>query len=182
MSELVVAQRYSRALLACIENDKDVDGVLSEIKDAYGIFKSSEELISVLSNPFVRGKEKIELMRGLAKKMKLSSTVTNFFLVLTKNDRILNLDTIMSEIQVQCCQRLKREDAHVYSAQDMEAGDRKELKKNLEKMLNLELNLQFDVDESLLGGFLVQTRNHIYDYSVKGQLSRLSDRVARIKV
>ena len=39
--------------------------------------------------------------------------------------------------------------------------------------------LSFDVDESLIGGFVIYARGTRYDYSVKGQLSRLGSFVKR---
>lgn len=39
--------------------------------------------------------------------------------------------------------------------------------------------LEFDVDESLIGGFVIYTRGTRYDYSVKGQLERLSTHAKR---
>ena len=182
MSELVIARRYASALLDCVKDNKEVDSVLAQVIEARDSFKASTDLTAVLTNPFISLRDKLELMKKLVKKMKLGSTVANFFLVLTKNERILQLDAIIKEFRVLIAQRLKREDAQVISAQELSEGEKKDLQKSLQKMLDLELNLFFKVDESLLGGFLVQTRNNIYDYSVKGQLSRLTNLVAKIKV
>ena len=65
------------------------------------------------------------------------------------------------------------------------AGDMSELEiskiaetfANRNGMTNYEL--QYEVDESLIGGFVIFTRGSRYDYSVKGQLERLGSYVKR---
>lgn len=47
------------------------------------------------------------------------------------------------------------------------------IKKRFERILGTEINLSVEVDPSLLGGFIVNVQNKVYDRSIKSHLSKL---------
>lgn len=46
----------------------------------------------------------------------------------------------------------------------------KEIEQKFTKHINIEVTLKQEVDRSLIGGFVVHIRNHMYDYSIKRRL------------
>jgi|GEM_PF-846815 len=181
-NELVIARRYSAALDACLKSEKDVDKAISEIEEFRQVLQGSEELGSILFSPFRNPTEKIGVLSAVLKKMKLSSKVTNFLLVLQKNGRLDLFETVLQELVYESDERLGRDKAQVVSASELEDAERKKLKAGMEKMIGKKLELDFQTDAELLGGFVVQTKNKIFDYSVKGQLERLEDLVHKMRV
>ena len=68
----------------------------------------------------------------------------------------------------------------VVAAGDMTANEIARIANTFAVKNNIEqYEMQFEVDESLIGGFVIFARGTRYDYSVKGQLQRLGTFVKR---
>jgi len=181
-NDLVIAKRYSTALNSCLKGVKEVDLTLSELTDFEELLSQSEELRFVLSNPFQSSTEKLNVIGAVAKKMKLTKHTGNFLKVLARNDRLGLLAEIKREFIRETDERLGRGKAKVYSAAEFSDSEQKKLQKSIEKMIGKKLELSYELDADLLGGFLIETENKIFDYSVKGQLERLEDLVSKMRV
>ncbi len=49
-----------------------------------------------------------------------------------------------------------------------------QIEKKFSKHVDAEVTLKQEVDRSLLGGFIVHIRNHMYDYSIKRRLEDIN--------
>ncbi|MBT3784669.1 ATP synthase F1 subunit delta [bacterium] len=181
-NEMVIARRYSSALDSCLQSEKEVDQAVAEINEFQELLNESEDLRSVLSSPFQQLTAKIGVLGAVVKKMKLSKSVGNFLKILLKNQRLDLLNSILTDFVRITDSRFGRGEARVYLAADLQESDQKKLKKGIEKMVGKKLELSFENDTTLLGGFVIQTENKIFDYSVKGQLERLEDLVEKMRI
>lgn len=68
-------------------------------------------------------------------------------------------------------------DVNVSSAYALEEEERKQLAEVLKKTLGREPRLDVRIDDSLIGGVLIQAGDRVIDASVRGQLQRLAKRL-----
>ena len=79
-------------------------------------------------------------------------------------------------------EHIKRGKAVVRSAKTLGEDEKSNLQKQLQKQLDLDLEISWAEEPDLLGGFVVETGNKVFDYSVQGQLERLEDRILKMRV
>ena len=67
--------------------------------------------------------------------------------------------------------------ANVISARELSEEEKAELKANLQKMTGKEVNLEFSIDENVIGGAVTRVGSVVYDGSVKTQLESLKQQM-----
>ena len=69
--------------------------------------------------------------------------------------------------------------AIVTSARELPDGERAELRSNLERLTGKRVNINFNIDEKLIGGVVTRIGSTVYDGSVKTQLQNLKEQLIR---
>ena len=105
----------------------------------------------------------------------MAQQTRNFIAVLIRNDRIAGLDDVVAEIRREVNQRLGISEAKVISARKLDAQERAELEQQIAALTGGTVEAQFEEDQSLLGGAVVQVGSTVYDGSVRGRLDRLRE-------
>ena len=114
--------------------------------------------------------------------MKISKIGINFCKVLLDAERFELLPKILKEFVRISDEHVKRGKALVRSAKVLGDVERSDLQKRLQKQLDLKLEISWAEEPHLLGGFVVETGNKVFDYSVQGQLERLEDKILKMRV
>jgi F-type H+-transporting ATPase subunit delta len=115
----------------------------------------------------------------VANGLELSVLSIHFLSLLLERDRLPHLPGI-----VNCYRRLLNEakgrvEAKVVSAAGLEAALVERLREQLKGISGKEVVLQQETDPSLLGGLLVELEGRVYDGSVRTQLEKMKQRIAR---
>ncbi|MGC1159638.1 MAG: ATP synthase F1 subunit delta, partial [Acidobacteriaceae bacterium] len=135
----------------------------------------SRELREFFLDPSFPLEQRIELLDKLNAKLKMAQQTRNFIAVLIRNDRIAGLDDVVAEIRREVNQRLGISEAKVISARKLDAQERAELEQQIAALTGGTVEAQFEEDQSLLGGAVVQVGSTVYDGSVRGRLDRLRE-------
>jgi F-type H+-transporting ATPase subunit delta len=109
----------------------------------------------------------------------LSSLSVRFFSLLLDRDRLTHLPGIAG-----CYRRLLNEakgrvEAKVVSASALEPAMVDRVRGQLHNISGKEVVLQQEIDPGLLGGVLVELEGQVYDGSIRTQLEKMKQRVAR---
>ncbi len=178
MIEGSLARRYTRALfqLACDGSQEDAVGV--EVEQFFSDYSKSA-LQQVLTNPSFAVDTRKQILNQVAQSQKLSSLTVRFLSLLLERDRLGHLTGI-----VNCYRRLLNEargrvDAKVVSAAALEPALVERVRGQLRSISGKEVILQQVVDPELLGGLQVELEGKIYDGSVRTQLAKMKQRIAR---
>jgi F-type H+-transporting ATPase subunit delta len=173
----VLAQRYAAALADVALERKNPAAVKRELASFAGAYQESADLRNFLASPAVDFALKHSLIEKLAEEMDLSLTVRNFLFLLVDNRRAELLREILPVFEVELNSRLGIAEAQVTSARELAAEEKKELMQALERVSGKKIEARYSLDESLLGGAVVQIGSTIYDGSVREQLERLRARL-----
>jgi F-type H+-transporting ATPase subunit delta len=93
------------------------------------------------------------------------------------NRRAELLREILPVFEVELNSRLGIAEAQVTSARELAAEEKRDLMQALETVTGKKIEARYSLDESLLGGAVVQIGSTIYDGSVREQLERLRARL-----
>jgi F-type H+-transporting ATPase subunit delta len=67
--------------------------------------------------------------------------------------------------------------ASIISARDIPGEEKQALKQNLEQLTGKQVNINFNIDEDIIGGVVTRIGSTVYDGSVKAQLENLKEQL-----
>jgi F-type H+-transporting ATPase subunit delta len=173
MSIETVARRYALALADVVAKNGDTEIVKTELKSWEELINANSDLQSAFANPAIAHLNKEKVLESLLSKTKPSKTTANFLRVLLRNSRLTNLHEINEKFASVLDERRGVVGGRITSARALSEAEKAELLASIAKMTGKQINLTFEVDETLIGGVVTRIGSTVYDGSVKTQLENL---------
>lgn len=179
MKDYKVAERYAQALLDI--SGQNVDKTLTDLKAIQSTIVSNPSFKRYLWSPRVNPETKKALLIKLYKE-KIATQLFNFLILLLRKNRI----NILLEI-VELYEALYNELMHinkltVVTAVALESSLEEKLIAKLEAVSGMKVNLVFEVDESIIGGMVLKTSSHLFDGSIRRQLSEMKSKLCNVTI
>ena len=173
MSELTTAARpYARAVFEMANEAGDL-AKWSESLDFMSAVASNEEVKALLATPKMAKQAGavafIELCNG-----KLDGNSKHLVEMLAENDRLSILPEIGTLYKVLKDEAEGSVEALVTSAKKLTKAEEDAISKALKKRLGREVKLKISLDESLLGGAIIQAGDLVIDGSIAGRLNKMT--------
>ncbi|MCL7451554.1 MAG: ATP synthase F1 subunit delta [Anaerolineae bacterium] len=105
----------------------------------------------------------------------LDSDVRKFLGTLLEAGQLGQLGAILAEFENLVRRRPERRAARVVSAVPLAEEEKEALRAKLERRFGPDLDFQFEVDRSLIGGIYLRVGDQVIDGSVAGKLSAMRD-------
>ena len=178
MKKVKGASKYAKALLRNAGTDKAAQAI-AELSSVNDVIKESKEFGNLLVNPRFTDEERTGVIKALAERLRLSDSTVKFVLYLVDAGVISGIAEILRIATNLYLERQKKAMAVVMSP--IEIGKEREgaLKASLKKMTDRDVDLEYVIDPSLLGGVLVKIGSTMYDTSIRGQLRLLKDELIK---
>ena len=167
-----LAQPYAEALLDL--NGNELDKTINDLNAISSILEESVDLRKAISNPTLPAPLKKEIIKSIFAS-NINSTIIKFLMVLCDRGRISYLDDIIRKALEIAYKKASIEVAYVTSSTQLTPSQEEALISKLQSMTGAkQIKVKLTVDETLLGGFIVQVGSKIIDTSIKGQLRKLA--------
>lgn len=178
MIEGSLSRRYSKALfqLACDAGEEEKIG--QEVEQFYAGYSGSM-LQQVLTNPAFSIETRKKILTQVAGSQQLSPLTVRFLSLLLDRDRLAHLAGIASYYRQLVNEAKGRVDAKVVASSVLESATVEQIRRQLGIISGKEVVLQEKTDPSLLGGLLIELEGKVYDGSIRTQLEKMKQRVAR---
>jgi F-type H+-transporting ATPase subunit delta len=174
-----VASSYARAFADVVMSATlDADRAIGELHTLEKLLSESAELRRVWENPAIPAEQKRGILDVIAKRDGVSKQVRNLVAVLIDHRRVQFLGRIVQQLEKELDSRLGFAEAHVTSARDLGAGEKRALESQVAKLTGKKVRARYGQDASLLGGAVVRIGSTIYDGSVLGQLQRIREAIS----
>ena len=172
---------YGQSLYDLAAEENLTDDILGEMETVRGILKENPDYVTLLSEPSVPKKERLQLVDE-----SLGSGLTPYHLNFIK---ILIEKGLLREYSA-CYKRFRKSynethgiaDALVTTAVALSDSQLSQLKEKLEKISGKKILLEQKTDPDILGGVRVDLEGQLFDGSVKGRLSELRRKVDDIVI
>ncbi|NJD56283.1 MAG: ATP synthase F1 subunit delta [Nitrospirae bacterium] len=178
MKPVKQAKRYGKMFIHVVGVDVAAEA-LAELTVVEQLMIKSGEFRSLLLNPGFSLADKEAAIRKVAEKIKLSDKVAKFVIYLTENRLISALSEILRTATEIYLEKKKQAKAVVYTPVEVAKSYEDRLKLSLKKLVDRDVEVEYVIDPSLLGGVLVKVGSTMYDSSVKGQLRLLKDELIK---
>ena len=134
----------------------------------------NESLVqAALDDPLLNTEEETRLLVSLMSD-ELSEQGRNFIVVLAEYDRLALIRTVAEQFEVLKANHEKTLDVSVTSAYELSTDNQQKLAEALHKRLQRDINIETEVDQSLIGGVLIRTEDTVIDDTVRCRLERLA--------
>jgi F-type H+-transporting ATPase subunit delta len=167
-----VARRYSAALFALAKEAGSVDTVVAELDAFVAALASDPELAEFYQSPVIDRAQKTALLeRGF--RGRLSELTYNFLVLLVRKRRENLVETIARQMHELLDREAGRAVAQIATPTPLAPQELAELGRRLSKVYKQPVVPQAKVDQTLLGGAVVQVGDSYVDASVAGKLEEV---------
>lgn len=175
MMGMKVAGRYAEALIELAEELKVVDKVLEDMKALLNTANQNKDFYLFLNSPLIKADKKNSIFDKLFGDFQEVSI--KFVHLLTKNRREMLFPVIAEEYIAKLNAIRKIIPMTLTSAEKLDGKIKDEILKKLNKQLDGTIELTEEIDESLIGGFVVRMGDTRIDASVSHQLYKMKKRI-----
>jgi len=170
--ELTLAGVYSGAMLVLAERQGQSDALLDELLDLAAYLEKHADMAAYFSSPIVDGEARARSIetwfRGRA-----SDLLVDSLQVLNRKERLELLPAIAEAYRLDHEALRGQVDVHVRAAVPLAEEDRRRLKEVAAVLSGREARLVEHLDESVIGGLVVQIEDRKYDACVATRLKKL---------
>jgi len=181
-AEADVARSYASALLELASSTGSLEAIHADMDALEAVADAS--LMEFLCNPTMANSKKEAVLAKAAKEGGFSAATTNFLSLLVSKGRITLLSDVIAEFDALYCAATDTQVATVTSAVKLENEQQFLIAKKLQEMTGAKnIKLKPQVDESLIGGFVVKygpDGSSQVDMSVKGQLDKIANSLVAV--
>lgn len=150
----------------------------TEVDEAKEIFAGSPELMDALTSPVVPVKSKLNIIEKVFKNDKFPRVFVNFLKQVCENHRMMDVLDILDSYSSYYNEANGIIVAKFYYVtmpdEEQIAGIKKYICKEYHAK---QAEIIFEKDASLLGGFLINVNNTEFDYSMRGRLNQLKQKL-----
>ena len=176
MTNKIASKRYSTALFDSVKNE-ELDALLKDAQSLSETMADSQELSSLLKSPLTKNELKssilLKIIEGLSSEKILSGLVNT----LKKNKRLNLFENVLSDFQDVLFEKRGYQKAKVTTAHTIDEQTKKDIQELLHNQYGSKLNLEFQVNKSLLGGMTVIIGSKMIDLSIINQVSKFTNNV-----
>lgn len=181
MAKLVSAT-YGEALFEVAMNEDRVDTFYEEAQAVFQSVNENRQLIELLNHPEIVKEEKIRLIEEIFSQF-VSKEMTGFLVTIVEKDRSGQIPEIFDYFIGRVKEYKKIGIAYVTTPSEL-SGDMKDKvrKRLLETTEYSEFEMNYAVDESLIGGMVIRIGDRIIDSSIKHKLRLLSRELEKTEI
>ncbi len=171
MSESRAAIRYAKAALEYALETKATASVEGDMRYILDTLEKNPELQEVLDSPVITGEEKKKVLLNVFEQAEVLTK--NLIGLLVDNKRISFLDQVATKF-IELNDLLKGEKvAQITTAIPLNKQLEEELLTKLEKLTGTKVTLEKNIDEDIIGGFVLRIGDMQFNASIASQLNSL---------
>ncbi|MFO7765328.1 MAG: ATP synthase F1 subunit delta [Pelovirga sp.] len=179
MSNSAISIRYARALLKLAEENKQIDQFGSELATMAGLLEREDFLRQLLDSPTFSQQKKTAILNDIAEALDLSEQMRSFFGLLLNKRRMSFIKQIDVNYRQFADELSGIVRANVKSASKLTKERVEKIRKGLEQQTGKQVMLDVEKDAALIGGLQAEMGGKLFDGTVRTQLKRMADTLAK---
>ena len=168
-----LAGRYAKSLLDLATEQSQVDAVYADMKWLHSICKSNPDFVNMLRSPVIKPTAKGKIIESVSKE-RVSKLTTAFIQLLVSKAREINLPEIVTAFIAQY-----KENKGIHTVKLTTAVPvSEELKQSILQQIRVAKNMQHlelntEVNEDLIGGYVLEIGDELVDASIAFDLHNI---------
>lgn len=177
-AEKVYAQAFFEL---CAENgDECLKNTLPELSELNRIFDENPEFIKLMGTPTVPQDEKISMIKDIIKAGNVSEYTGNLLCVLAERGRENCFAGVVKSFRELYNERFKLAEIIVTSAKPLSDKLKENIAQKMSQIIGKTITIREKVDETIIGGIIIDYGSRRYDGSVKARLDNLAKELGSV--
>jgi len=167
-----LASRYAKSLLDLAIERNSLEDTLKDMRALHEVCAMSPDFCVMLQSPVINGDKKLAVINAVMARQQISVLTNAFIALLVTKGRELNLPEIAEAFIAQYNALKHIRTVKLTTATAMNDSVKKGIESKIATyMPNDTVNLTTSIDASLIGGFLLEVEDQLFDASVKKSLN-----------
>lgn len=177
MKNTAAASRYATSLLDLVIEQKNIDSVSGDMKFLLEVYNNTEEFRHLIGSPVVGAEKKIAIFNRIFDQFEDVSK--SFLRLITKNGREGMLPEIAEAFEAKVKEYKGIFPVKLVSAAKLDDSVKGEIINRIQNAITGTAEITEEIDEKLIGGFIVKMGDMQVDASVQSQLDKLKQNLTR---
>ena len=178
----LVSKTYGDALFELALENGTEDVLFDEAKTFLEVIREDDELVKFMKHPKIVKEEKMKTGKNIFDG-RFSKGFAGFLLVLIQKDRFAEIDKTLEYFIGRMKEYKKIGVAYVSTAAALSDVQKEKVNARLLETTDFEtIEMNYTVDESLLGGMVIRMGDRVVDTSIKNKLRELSKQLSALQV
>jgi F-type H+-transporting ATPase subunit delta len=175
-----VVLSYATSLLELAEEQKIADPIGKELDQIGEILEQNPTFVLYLADPAISQESRAKLL-GDVFSGKISPLLWNFIGVMNLKNRLSLLGQIITAYGDLLDDKFGKIEVDVTTAHKLSKDELENVRQRVGNALKRDAVIHEYVDESLIGGMMLRVQDQLIDASVKSQLEKIKQKLARAK-
>ncbi len=176
----LVSKVYGEALFKSAKSVDKLDSIYEEVKELKNIFENNKDIMKILSAPKIVKEEKIDAMKAIFSS-EVSEELMGLLLVVIEKGRQDSFIEIFDYFIAEVKEYKSIGVVYVTSAFSLDEDKKTAIENKLLETTNYkEFEMNYIVDESIIGGLIIRIKDRVIDsslstkfYNIKKDLSKI---------
>lgn len=178
----LVSKTYGDALFALALESDSLTQFQNEAEVVTDSLKENEELQKLMHHPKIKKEEKIKLVEEIFKG-RVSDEMVGFLRIIISKGRYESITDIFAYFMEKVKTYQGIGTAIITSAVALSDAQKEKLKARLLETTDFkEIEMQYQVDKTLLGGLVIRIGDRVADSSIKSKIYDLSKNLSKIQI
>lgn len=166
-----VGKRYAEAIYEIAQDEKRVVEIYELLKELNELYCTNFEFKEFLSHPLVKLEEKLALIEKVMEGQEAIDT--NIALYIVTKGRFPEIQDILEEYKSLYYKENNIIDVKGVFAKELSESQKNQLIEKLETSTKKKVNLEVEIDPSLIGGAILKIGDKVVDGSIKAQIESM---------
>lgn len=177
MSQWKISRRYAKALFDSLEGDDQAIRQAAVVLEAIQDLFAEPSIRRVLTSPVMPLDLKKQVIEYAAQKAQADQKLLRFVSTTIDAGRAEIFEHLPEAFNRWMNLKLGRLQAQVSSVVELSEAQKSEIKQNLSSMTGKEIEVDYHINQDLLGGLMVRIDHQILDLSIKHRINQVAKSV-----
>ena len=178
----LVSKVYGDALFSLALEENQVDELWKEAAMMQEALEDNPEFMAILCHPEMTMEKKLALLQDVFQR-ELSQNMMGLLNVLVKKGRIGEILSVLGYFIERVMAYKKIGEVEVRTPMPLSDEQREKIENKLLEVSEYEtLSVDYQVDESLLGGIVIRIGNRVLDNSIRSKLDAMTRDLSKVKL
>jgi len=171
------ANRYSLALFELASESNSLIQIEKNSSAMLNLISKSKDFNNLIKDPTLSRETLIEIINKISENFKLEILFKNFLSFLITKRRFFYLEQILSSFNETCSEKRGELKAEIKSAKQLTQDEIDMITDELSNNFKSKIKLNYKLDQSLIGGLVVQVGSTMIDTSIKNKLQQIESKM-----
>ena len=178
----LVSKTYGDALFELATEEKKEDILLEEALEIKKLLTENTEFIKMMNHPQISREDKETVITNVFKG-RVSDDMSGLLELLVKNGRFNEVESVIDYFIAKIKEYKKIGIAYVVTPLALSDAQKSAVEKKLLDTTQFEsMEMNYDIDESLIGGMIIRIGDRVIDSSIRSKLYKLTKELKQVKV